>query len=336
MSQMPEDTILDTLRALIRPLGLGRCLLAARQQFCRSRIGLLLGFPDVILCTADAYGDTLLLSVVARELAKRGMRNTAVATLHGELFRGNPDVSGTMHCGKARCVQLLGTLQNLKFLHYSTPTAVAHVYESPREHIAAAMCRQAGISGEVELLPRICLSKRELAGFQSPKQILTVQSSTANAGHPIGTKEWYPERLQAVVDRFSSTFDVVQIGMPADPLLRNVADMRGKLRIRETASLLANSRVFAGLVGFLMHLARAVNCPAAIVYGGREMPWQSGYSCNKNLYRQPACAPCWREDACPHDRQCMNEISAAMLVDAIDELLAAERDELAVDRHLIN
>jgi hypothetical protein len=36
--------------------------------------------------------------------------------------------------------------------------------------------------------------------------------------------------------------------------------------------MMVNSVLFVGLVGFLMHLARAVDCRATFICGGRELP----------------------------------------------------------------
>lgn len=80
-----------------------------------------------------------------------------------------------------------------------------------------------------------------------------------------------------------------------------------------------------------MHLARAVECPAVILYGGREAPWQSGYTCNTNLYSPLPCAPCWLWNHCDYDRECMNRITVSDVVQAIRERLARPRNPLPVD-----
>jgi ADP-heptose:LPS heptosyltransferase len=129
-------------------------------------------------------------------------------------------------------------------------------------------------------------------------------------------KEWYPARFQSVVDAIKTKFDVIQIGSKADAPLNGVLDLRGKTTIREAAALLANSIIFVGLVGFLMHLARAVDCRSVIVYGGRERPWQSGYSANVNLTGDTPCSPCWRWNTCDFDHECMKLVSADAVIDA--------------------
>ena len=85
-----------------------------------------------------------------------------------------------------------------------------------------------------------------------------------------------------------------------------------------------------GTVGFLMHLARAVECPAVIVYGGREAPWQSGYVSNLNIYSAVPCAPCWRWNSCDFDRKCMTDISVSDVVCAIRQMVNSSRGPLPV------
>ena len=80
-----------------------------------------------------------------------------------------------------------------------------------------------------------------------------------------------------------------------------------------------------------MHLARAVECPAVIVFGGRTAAWQVGYSANMNLGATVPCSPCWKRNTCPHDRQCMDAVGPASVVAAIDQLLARARAPLAPD-----
>jgi len=117
----------------------------------------------------------------------------------------------------------------------------------------------------------------------------------------------------------------------SDPLLADVIDLRGKTNIRESAAVLANCRLLIGTVGFLMHLARATECPAVIIFGGREAPWQSGYGCNTNLYSAVPCAPCWLWNKCDHNRLCMENITAQEVILAAEQITSRERNPLKVD-----
>ena len=292
------------------------------------------GWPDVILCSYEAFGDTLLLTAVARALVRQSGARVAIATVRHDLFRNNPDICGILKCSQTEYFALLGRLKKLKFVHYSVQTGIPGLLQSPKEHIISVMCRETGVMGKVELLPRIYLGRREMERHKSRKEFVVVQSSIANAGFPIINKEWYPDRMQQVVDQIRSHFEVVQVGLHADPALNGVTDMRGKLGVREVASLMFSAKAFIGMVGFLMHLARAVDCPSVIVYGGREAPWQTGYTCNENIYTPVSCAPCWREDICPFERHCMEVIDPKTVVTRLDAVIQRSRP-LSVDTAVI-
>ena len=110
------------------------------------------------------------------------------------------------------------------------------------------------------------------------------------------------ERFQEVVDALAGEMEFIQLGSTDDPPLQHARDLRGATGISEAAAILYHARLYVGTVGFLMHVARAVECPSVIVFGGREAPWQSGYVCNRNIYSAVPCAPCWRSNTCDFDR----------------------------------
>ena len=93
-----------------------------------------------------------------------------------------------------------------------------------------------------------------------------------SARHPAQNKQWYPERFQAVVDALQKEAEFIQLGSDEDPPLANVTDLRGATTIRQSAAILYQARLHLGHEGFLMHLARAVECPSVIVFGGRVAP----------------------------------------------------------------
>jgi ADP-heptose:LPS heptosyltransferase len=69
-------------------------------------------------------------------------------------------------------------------------------------------------------------------------------------------------------------------------------------------------------------LARAVKCPAVVIYGGRETPELTGYPCNINLTQTPPCSPCWQRSRCDHSRICMESLSAEDATTALKTLLS--------------
>jgi ADP-heptose:LPS heptosyltransferase len=192
------------------------------------------------------------------------------------------------------------------------------------------MCEQAGIRGSVRLRPYLELSDAEKQNGRRVKRQVVIQSSGRSAQFFYRTKEWYPERFQEVVSRLKHEVDFVQLGSISDPPLEGVLDLRGKTSIRESAAILANSILFVGLVGFLMHLARAVECRSVVVYGGRELPEQTGYVCNTNIVGRADCSPCWRYDDCPGGRDCMKQITVDQVVEAVYHRIAEPHLGLAV------
>jgi hypothetical protein len=180
------------------------------------------------------------------------------------------------------------------------------------------MCQKAGILGSITLKPHFILHESEKEQGQVTSRQITIQTSGLTARHAMHNKNWFVEGYQEVVSSLKSKYNFVQIGSLSDPPLEGVLDLRGKTTIRQTAALLCRSLVFVGQVGLLMHLARAVDCRSVILYGGREKPSQSGYSCNENLYSEVGCSPCWRMNTCPYDMECMRRISAADVLRAVE------------------
>jgi ADP-heptose:LPS heptosyltransferase len=187
----------------------------------------------------------------------------------------------------------------------------------------------------VKLRPYVFLTDEERAAGCWAERALVLQSSGLGGRMKMLNKEWRPERFQEVAKHFQGQMSLVQIGSPADPPIEGARDLRGRTSTRETAAVLANAAAFVGLVGFPMHLARAVDCPSVIVYGGREHPDQSGYSANENLYTPVDCSPCWQWQTCDHDRVCMTSIRTETVVAAVEQLLARPRRPLAVDEAVI-
>lgn len=289
------------------------------------------GWPDVLIHFGSAPGDSLLCSTILRELRKRGKNKLWIITDHNELFDGNHDVDRVVPVDSFYLdyARVTGTIiPTLEFAPYDPEKDVS---PSPQRHIVAEFCRCAGVEGEIALRPYFYSQNEEVTKFAWAEGMVAIQSSGLAAAVPMLNKQWYPERFQEVVDRLGGRFKLVQVGSTYDPPLNGVMDLRGKTGIRETAALLKNCRLYIGNVGFLMHLARAVECPAAIIFGGREAPWQSGYTCNINLYTPLPCAPCWLWNTCDYDRLCMKKITAEDVVCAVEQLIGRQRNPLRTD-----
>jgi hypothetical protein len=288
--------------------------------------------PDTaIYFPAGGLGDDLLLTAIARTLCSRTGKPVWVLSRHPELFAGSSDVSYVLPPTEetAALLDKLGVRVVKPTYTENLDSGARH--SAPREHIIATMVRAAGLYGKVELRPWLQLSPAELAAAKLPHQAIVLQSSGLSARFPIRNKEWFPARLAEVAARLCSAHALIQIGSPLDPAIPRTHDLRGRTNVRHAAALLAQARLFIGLVGFPMHLARAVACPSVIIYGGREAPWQSGYAENTNLYRALPCSPCWLVDRCDFHRRCMDEIDAQEVIGAVNDALARPRVPLGVE-----
>ena len=295
--------------------------------------------PALVLYFGFALGDDLLCTAVLREMRRRGRDRLLMISDHPDLFAGNPDADvrpvWRRYSAYASTVIICRRFSRIwgaefKQPEYAPPIAFDR-RKVPTRHVIAEMCAGAGITGAVSIKPYLVLAEQEKSAAAWARDQIVIHSSGIAARHPAQNKEWFPERFQAVVDALSGEFEFIQFGSFADPPLRRTRDLRGATSVREAGAILYHARLFVGLEGFLMHLARAVDCPAVVVFGGRVAPWQLGYVCNINLYSEVPCAPCWRTSTCDFDRRCMSEISVADVVSAIREMLRRPRNPLAVD-----
>ena len=281
-----------------------------------------LGFPQHYFHGTGGIGDDLMSTTVFHELKKRGGGRIAVTTRHPGLFQNNPDVDKILWHPHPRLNRWL--CEGLPFvrLGYAEYDPVCDRDAHPEEHILVSICRLAGVTGRIGLRPYFFLSPAELAAGRLTANQIVIQTSGLSAAHAMRNKEWYPQRFQEVCAGLTREFTVIQLGSELDPKLDGVMDLRGKTSLRQSAAILANARVFVGLVGFLMHLARAVDCRSVIVYGGRETPLQTGYTANQNLPSPVECSPCWLRNTCAYDRKCMDMIT-------VPQVIAAARDQIA-------
>jgi hypothetical protein len=248
-------------------------------------------------------------------------------TDHPHLFENNPEVDLVVPYRRTlrRWVRMMGG--RTVYPDYAPYDRRADRSTPPEEHVIAAMARKVGLSGTITLRPHVYLTKEEReSGFLADGQVV-VHSTGLGARMPMLNKEWGVSRFQEVVLSLRREHPLVQVGLPEDPLLEGVLDRRGAT-VRETAAILSRAACFVGLVGFLMHLARAVDCRSVIVYGGREAPWQSGYVANENLYSAIPCAPCWLWNRCEHQRACLAAIAPEAVVDAVERQLHRTGDPL--------
>jgi hypothetical protein len=267
------------------------------------------GRPSAVFYFGESPGDDLLATAVLRRWHQVRGRRAAYLTQHPQLFERNADVAFTApyNPALAGAFQLLGVVRTRLVYHAYDPATDRSL--APRgTHIIDLMCRTAGLLPLPDPHPTLTLAPEEIV--RSQKTRIVVQSSALSARMPIVNKEWFPDRMQAVVDALRRDAEVVQLGSPSDPALNGVLDLRGRTTLREAAGVMAGAQLFVGMVGFLMHLAAAVGTRSVVVFGGREQPSESGYAENRNLFTELPCSPCWLWNTCPYEHECMRRIGA--------------------------
>ena len=272
-----------------------------------------LGKPDCSLFFGQGIGDDLLCSTVARELASRGARRIVMFSRHPSLFKNNTDIALVVNWGYASVGRLRLWGYTVHIPQFSTYDKENDVDIFRNEHLLVTMCRMSGIKGSIHLRPYLNLTPQERGYGKISDHQVVIQS--AGLGDMLN-KDWIVDRYQDVADRLQNTARVIQLGLSSDPQIKGAHDLRGKTTLRQAAAILSNSQVFIGQVGFLMHLARAVDCRSVIVYGGREAPEIVGYSANENMISEMPCAPCWQRNRCEFRRKCMSEIEVDPVYDA--------------------
>lgn len=303
-----------------------KTVLATAQKLIRN------GIPSHILYFGESFGDNLLLTVLARALGEKQHKKIWVKCDNTELFKYNNDISLVIPLNTLLSKPLL-SLFRIKLVHptYTVYDPVLDKDAIPEKHITLKMADYVNLKGTINTTPVMVLDgDEEKKGYYAPCQ-LVIATSSINARVPMRNKEWFVEKYQEVVERFKDEYTIIQLGAKNDYPLTGVVDLRGKTSVRESAAILKNSRLMIAHVGFLMHLARAVDCPSVIIYGGREKPEQSGYSAFRNIYTDVECSPCWQHNLCHYDRKCMMAISVDRVCEIIADELKQEKQPLKTD-----
>jgi len=290
------------------------------------------GFPKYIIQYFGGIGDDLLCSTVAHEIRARDPdARVWLLTRFPELFLRDPNFDRILVSDRYWFLWSSPTLRSrrleLAYTKEKNPESRCKDDLSPAEHILSIMCRKAHLDGRIILRPYFYLTDEEKRNGRRGTRQVVVQCIGAASRSAMLNKLWKIERFQSLVDyindRWGQSISVIQIGAQDDPALKGVVDLRGRTSIRESAALLSESDCFIGTVGFLMHLARSVECCSVIIYGGREHPWQSGYICNENLDSHVECAPCWKWNDCDHNRKCLDIISVETVASAVERVLSS-------------
>ena len=283
----------------------------------------------IVFRTGFGVGDILMATGVLRAFRRLQPQPMIVETHYPELFQGNPDAWQVWKDGKVtdgiqaafghRFIWRIGNFLTSKYdqlritPHYPFPSKGVHVMDSMANTIGVTLLPE-------DHHPFLYLSNTEKKSKEWVKDWVAVQSSSSTYWTP--NKNWVPGRMQQVVNILKKEgYSLVHLGSAEDTPLDNVTDLRGKTTLREGAAILANTSLFIGLEGGLVHLARSVGRTCVVIYTGYTTPEETGYPENINLRSPSTGASCWNQLPCEHCRESAQQISADFVLQRSMKLL---------------
>ncbi len=147
------------------------------------------------------------------------------------------------------------------------------------------------------------------------------------------TKHWHVEGFAEVARHFQFTGRAVVLAGSAGERDRcravaercpGVFDLSGQTTLSELAALLCRAEVCVTNDSGSMHLAVALGRPVVSVFGPTDPVWVGPYGRPHAVVRADVpCAPCYLRKLgnCPHDHRCMRQVTGAMVVERVRQLL---------------
>lgn len=170
-----------------------------------------------------------------------------------------------------------------------------------------------------------------------PKPSLPIVGIAPFAAFP--EKTWPPEKMEEVIRYFSATAIVVLFGGPSDrsqleewqQRFTNTYSVAGKMELSEELQLMTHLNVMISMDSANMHFASLVNVPVVSIWGPTHpyagfMGWHQP-DANAVQIDLP-CRPCsvFGNKTCYRgDHACMNELSAAAVIQKVESLLLLAR-----------
>ena len=157
-----------------------------------------------------------------------------------------------------------------------------------------------------------------------------------NAGATYGSaKRWYPERFAQVASEFSDNFDIIIFGGPGEVEMakeiednlvslktNNFLNLAGKTNIEELCSHIAGCSLFITNDSGPMHVAAAYQVPTVAIFGPTKHKETSQWMNEKSkiVREEMECAPCMKRECPLKHHDCMKNITASRVIEAVKEL----------------
>jgi 3-deoxy-D-manno-octulosonic-acid transferase len=153
------------------------------------------------------------------------------------------------------------------------------------------------------------------------------------------TKDWIVERYRELAERIKKELDyeVIFTGGPddkkgIDEILKTISvpvyNLAGLTNLSELAELYKRAELFIGGDTGPMHLAVAIDLPVVAIMGPTNPRIYGPYG-DKNIVvrdNRLSCLNCWKRK-CPHQQECMKNISVEQVFTAVQRVLGVNRSE---------
>ena len=157
-----------------------------------------------------------------------------------------------------------------------------------------------------------------------------------NAGATYGSaKRWYPERFAEVAKEFSDKYDIIIFGGPNEVEManeiennlkswhvQNYTNLAGKTNIQELCSNIGGCSLFITNDSGPMHVAAAYQVPTVAIFGPTRYKETSQWMNKKSkiVRHEMDCSPCMKRECPLGHHNCMKDITASEVIEAVKEL----------------
>ena len=196
-----------------------------------------------------------------------------------------------------------------------------------RGQICWWIANRMGLIGDIDVRPEIILSdaEKEFGKFAAGKIVIKTGGN--------GPYKYLIHKIaQGIVNEFRGQYEFVQVGDFGDPVIEGAENLF-KLNLREFAGVMYHARMFIGAIGGMMHLARAMNCPAVILHGCEHDEFY--FPSQRKVFAENRCMlcvqNCWWPDKdderrCPNRYRCITDFNVKRVVGIIREELKKPRE----------
>lgn len=290
-----------------------------------------------------SIGDLVTATAFMRAVHRQTGRRFVVVSKYPEIFAGNPLVVRNIG---TRTLNWISKPIVKAVLRAARHTAIGeHGYKAPgnsaeaiaedhrrkiseAEFCAETLMRQWGVSVDFSnISPELYFAESELATLAGKFRLPPVYAIIKPQGGVGYTRnrEWFIDRYQQLVNK-TPWITWVHPGVPDEPGLDGVIDLRGQANIRELFYLIRGARFVLSGEGLLNHVAAAFDVPSYVIFSGFCNVELANYNNTIPIVRTPqvSCAPCWKLTPCPvPGMPCMSDISVEQVLTGLEREKAA-------------